>query len=486
MKKYLISSFVLLLGALGVQAGNNVYTGNAGDNDFNNDANWWNPVDPTDSIFFRGDNIETNSTWAFLNLSAPDTVARVVFQASVYSNSYTFSGETLIIDGNGDNQAVLIESQAANTNVQTFANSVELVSINNANNKHIKTTGTGTLIFSGSLSQGSASQGVGIGLGYGDFEISGNVDGAGKLWKFHNDAGDGIAKFTGSGIWSGGGTVQISTGAEMLLARDTTDSSGFMPDSVQIGGGILTLGNDEQIGDAANVYYTVTDGGLFDLDGYTESVGQLVFDRETIYGVLDLGDGGALHIENQSSTAKWGTSLIVTGWTSGSDHIYVDGGSFSSSQLAAITFDGYAAGAKVEGGELLPAGASLGFSGWIDDYNLTAGDDAADADPDGDGVANLYEYGFGGNPTNAAVTGTLPVFEFSGSTVEIVHVERTDLAGVISYSVQQTPELVSPAWTAVGISLVGESTAVDGFKTVTNQVSADAAAKFLKVFVEQD
>ncbi|QHI70772.1 hypothetical protein [Tichowtungia aerotolerans] len=470
-----------------VSVENNVYTGLAGDNDLNNDSNWWNSLGSNDAAFFRGDNIASNPAWATPFFSSSTTLTAVKFtDESGGGAAYTFSGSDLTIDGSvvTDGQTVLID-MLNSSHTQTFSNNVELVSFNNALNSHVKTSGEGSLVFAGGLSQGDASQGIGIRLYAGDLEISGDVDGSSKLWKLSDDSGDGIMKLTGSGAWTGGGTVQVASGAELLLARDTTDSTGFAPGSVQMGGGILTLGNDEQITDSARVYYTVEDGGVFDLNGFEESVDELLFDRDTIYGVLEMGDGGVLRLVGQSSTATWG-SLVVTGWESGLDHIYVDGGSFSTAQLAAITFDGYSAGAKVESGELLPAGNILGFSGWIDNYSLTGGDEAADADPDGDGVVNLYEYGFGGDPTNDAVTGTLPTFEISGSTVEIVHVERTGAISGISYSVQQTPELVSPAWTTAGVSLIGESADVDGFKTVTNQVSADAAVKFLKVFVAED
>ncbi len=462
---------------------NNVYTGNAGDNDLNNDANWWNSLGTNDAAFFRGDNIASNPAWASPSFSSATTLSAVKFQNSPGA-AYIISGATLTIDGTICGQTLLIDT-GSSSYPQTFSNDVVLVSDDNANQRHITTSGSETLVFAGTLSQGSSSAGIGIGLEDGDLEVRGNVDGSSKLWKLHDDAGDGIMKLTGGGSWTGAGTVQVALGAELLLARDTTDSSGFVPGNVQLGGGTLTLGNDEQIGDTVNVFYTVTDGGLFDLAGFEESIGTLIFERDTLYGVVEMGDGGVLHLEGQSSTATWG-SLVVTGWTSGSDHIYVDGGSFSASQLAGITFDGYAAGAKVEGGELLPDGAPLGFSGWMDDYSVATGQDAADADPDGDGVANLAEYGFGGNPTNAAITGTLPAYTISGSTLQIVHVERTSSISGISYSAQQTPALVSASWTTAGISLVGESAAVDGFKTVTNQVSADAAEKFLKVFIEQD
>lgn len=469
-----------LLPASLVAIENNVYTGLAGDNNLNNDANWWNSLGDNDRIFFRGDNIASNPAWASPSFASPTTVAVVKFQDSPGA-SYTFSGSELTVNGATYGETILIDT-VTSSYTQTFSNDVVLVSANNANNRHVTTSGDGTLVFAGTLSQGGSSAGLGIGLNNGDIEVSGDIDGSTKLWKLHNDGGTGIMKLIGSGTWSGAGTVQIANGAELLLARDAVDSTGFTPGVLQVLNGTLTLGNDEQILNALELAFSASDG-VFNLAGNEETLTGLKF-TGAYSDTVAMGDGGVLRLSNQSSTATWGT-LTVTEWESGEDHIYVDGGSFSASQLAAITFDGYAAGAKVESGELLPDGAPLGFSGWIDDYSLTGGDEAADADPDGDGVKNLYEYGFGGDPTNAAVTGTLPTFEISGDVMTITHVERTSAASGISYSVQQTPELVSPAWTSVGVTLIGESADVDGFKTVTNQTSTVATEKFMRVLIQE-
>ena len=84
------------------------------------------------------------------------------------------------------------------------------------------------------------------------------------------------------------------------------------------------------------------------------------------------------------------------------------GGSFSAAQLAAITFDEWEpAGAKVEGGELLPTGSNVGLSAyesWAADFGVGAGTNDFDAD----GLLNVYEYGLGGDPTNAADQGLSP------------------------------------------------------------------------------
>lgn len=462
---------------------NNVWTGNAGDNSFTNNANWWNSLGSNDVAFFRGDSIDSHPEWTNAVLSAPATISAMTFQGSeLASAGYNISGSAVLtLDGNPEERTTLIEIMSAVTVPQIISAPLVLSTLNNADNVHIKTGNGAGIIFAGPISQNSSSHGVGFRIGNGDVVIAGDLDGTGKLWKVRDNAGTGVLEITGT---FAGGTLQIAANAEVLLNRPEADNLALAGLVFQMVGGDLTLGENEQIGDSVNLGITGT-SGTFKLDGHTETLSSFGFQNDSKTVSLDMGDGGVLNLADQNPESAWGT-LTVLNWDSGSDHIYVTGGSFSETQLAGITFDGYEAGAKVEGGELLPTGASLGFSGWIDDYSLAAGQDAADADPDGDGVANLYEYAFGGNPTNAAVTGTLPVFEFNGSTVDIVHVERTGAEGVISYAVQQTPALFPPAWTTGGISFVGESGDVDGFKTVTNQTTAAASVKFLKVFVEQD
>ena len=87
------------------------------------------------------------------------------------------------------------------------------------------------------------------------------------------------------------------------------------------------------------------------------------------------------------------------------------------------------------------------------------------------------------------MTGTLPAFEVvaQGGTnvVEYIHVERTSSLSGIDYTVQQVPNLVYGTWTNTGFAVVGESGEVDGFKTVTNQASAAAAEKFVRLLIEE-
>ena len=351
---------VIMVLALGTGLGqaatqNNVYHGNAGDNDFNNSGNWWNSVTANDIAFFRGDEIAANPGRVNVNLSAPTTISGIKFEGSqLVSAAYniTGTGGALTLDGDPEGLTTLIDVFGRVTANQTIAADLVLDTVNNANNRHV-ITGTGAgLILSGTVSQGVGSSGLGIFVGNGDVEISGNVEAANKLWKVRdNNGGTGVLKLTGTGIWSGFGTVQIDNNAEVLLARSTTDNTAFRAGVLQIlDGGTLSIGNDEQMLDDLAVGFG---SGVFNLDGYTETVLSLNFLATDDSASIDMGLGGILRLGDQDSASTWG-DLTIYNWTDGSDHIYVDGGSFSESQLAAITFDGSGeVGAQIVGGELI-------------------------------------------------------------------------------------------------------------------------------------
>ncbi len=367
MKKWTVGLMAVVLSAGLAQAANNVYTGNADDGDFNNAANWWNSVTLDDNLFFRGDNIATTPSRANINLSAPVSVNKINYQGTLLASAaynITGTGGALTIDAvPANNTTQLIDVFSAVTADQTIGADLVLRTASNANSAHIR-TGTGAgLVLSGDVTQPSDSQGVGIAIGNGDVTLSGTVTGNAKLWKIHdNGGGSGVLNVTGT--WSGG-TLQISTGAEVFLARSTADSTAMGGLLLQLVGGDLRLGNDGQLGDNMNLSFAAATAGTFRLDGNTETIGGLNFTATdgSQSGSIDMGVGGVLRLAAQDDTAKWG-NLTILNWADGSDHIYVDGGTFSEAQLSTITFDGSGeVGAQIVGGELIaiPEPATLGL-----------------------------------------------------------------------------------------------------------------------------
>ena len=489
MKKWIVVLSIFMLGAGVTQAAleGNVYHGAADDGDFNNAANWWNPVTTNDELYFRGDTIDLFPARANIALSAPATVVSMVFQGTIIPGAaYTISGSTLTLDDT-ESRTTLIDVQSPVTVNQTIASDLVINTVNDANNIHIITRNgaSGGLILSGNISQAASSQGVGIFPGTSDIEISGNVDGSSKDWKVRDATGAGVLKLTGAGSWTGTGTLQVDMNTEILMNRIAADSSGFGSGAgmiLQLVGGNLIMGNNEQLDVVQNVAFNAASAGTFKLDGHKETMGGLLFGTVAQSGALDMGIGGELHLISQSSTATWG-ALMIQNWDVGSDHIYVDGGSFSPAQLAAITFDGWEpAGAKLESGELFPTGTSdTAYETWAFDFGVGAETN----DYDKDGLLNVYEYGLGGDPTNAADQGISPVYSTGAGLLTYIYPQLSDPGHGLDYHLELSDGLVIGVWTNSGYTVTGTNIVVGDFDYVTNTVpTAVKSTQFVKLFID--
>lgn len=492
IKKIILGVMVLLMTAGLVQAAgqNNVYTGNADDGDFNNNANWWNTVGVNDYCYFRGDNIASYPGRANVALSADVQVAGILFQGNIKADAaYNIGGTgTLTLDATVNANTTLVRVYDAVAASQTISANVALKSSNNANNRHVY-TGTGAgLLFSGTVSQASGSSGIGFGVGAGGIEMSGDIVGTG-LWKIHDGAGSAAPlKLSGGGGWTGGGTVQVATGAELLLARSRTDSWGFVPGVLQIqDGGTLTLGNDEQMLDSLGI---ALGSCMFNLDGNKETVQSLYFLDANDSASIDMGDRGELHLSNQNAGSTWG-DLTIYNWSDDNDHIYVLRGSFSQAQLDAISFDGYSAGAQVAGQELLPAELDVivptAYQVWSEKYGIGAETN----DFDNDGVNNLCEYGLGGNPTNPADRGIASVCGIQEinetNYFSITYPAQADPNSELAYRLESTTNLTEGIWTGACCTNVYGSTFLDGnFEYVTNITTTEENQKYIRLAIESE
>jgi hypothetical protein len=124
---------------------------------------------------------------------------------------------------------------------------------------------------------------------------------------------------------------------------------------------------------------------------------------------------------------------------------------------------------------------------WAYGYDLTGTNAVASANPDGDPLNNLYEFGLGGNPTNSADIGTKPVIENGAGYVDYVHVNRVAASNEISYALAITSNLQYGPWTTnTGYTIVGYGPVVDDFDTVTNRISTtEKDQQFIKLIIEE-
>ncbi|QBG45902.1 hypothetical protein EGM51_00185 [Verrucomicrobia bacterium S94] len=120
-----------------------------------------------------------------------------------------------------------------------------------------------------------------------------------------------------------------------------------------------------------------------------------------------------------------------------------DGDSVSGANPAGYEIDNLAAVILLN-----PPPEPEGFDAFLEEYGI-AGEPNSGAfeDFDADGVLNLYEYGWAGNPTNPADVGVLPEMTVSNGVVYYTIVELTDPLSGISYNLLTTPDLVNIGFT---------------------------------------
>jgi hypothetical protein len=151
-----------------------------------------------------------------------------------------------------------------------------------------------------------------------------------------------------------------------------------------------------------------------------------------------------------------------------------------------IGLDSFKVGALVN----TPSAADV-KQAWFDLYSSGMGTNTADtADADGDGIKNIIEYAFGGDPTNSASTGNQPshgVVDSAGSDVlEVVYFERSDAASRgLATSLKESDNLVFTDFAdATSVIVVGSGPSTNaGFNAVTNHVSIDGDVKFISIDV---
>ncbi|VGO14497.1 hypothetical protein PDESU_03059 [Pontiella desulfatans] len=127
------------------------------------------------------------------------------------------------------------------------------------------------------------------------------------------------------------------------------------------------------------------------------------------------------------------------------------------------------------------------YGQWASTFDLPKGSDLVDTDDDG--YNNFQEFAFGGDPTNSAITGLVPVAGTydDGSTnwLTMVYGERTNDNPGVTYDVETINNLVIGTWTNAGITFMGYGVTVDGITPATNAIPIDGTQDFLGVFLEK-
>ncbi len=126
---------------------------------------------------------------------------------------------------------------------------------------------------------------------------------------------------------------------------------------------------------------------------------------------------------------------------------------------------------------------------WGESFGLTGASAAPSADPDGDGRNNLYEFGFGGDPTDPFDAGISPSYSLvkdGGATwMDYAYPKRSDPNSGLAYHLEINDDLVFGQWTNSGYAVTGTGTIDSDFDAVTNRVSTSGEeSRFIRLSVE--
>lgn len=137
-----------------------------------------------------------------------------------------------------------------------------------------------------------------------------------------------------------------------------------------------------------------------------------------------------------------------------------------------------------------PTTFATAYLAWSSRYDLAGG---SDDDDDSDGVANVYEYGLGGDPTDPLDQGYAPesglIAENGTNWFVYVYPHLSATNSGVSYSLELTDDLVDGIWTNAGYEVLGTGTDAfaSGFDAVTNRVSTqDDPAQFIRLLINED
>lgn len=203
---------------------------------------------------------------------------------------------------------------------------------------------------------------------------------------------------------------------------------------------------------------------------------------------LDVFDGAVWHYDVWAVAGQQHTAS-ADAWTTATVDLSAYAGATTEVQFRGITGSNFRSDMAVDNIRIVSSAEWLDYEMWASNFGLTSPNAVSSADPDNDMLNNLYEYGLGGDPTNAADIGYVSGFgilEESGTNFfEYVHARRIDAAARgLTYSVETKTNLLSGFWGTNGVVEVGTGSWSNGFETVTNRVAMTNEAEFIRLKIE--
>lgn len=201
-------------------------------------------------------------------------------------------------------------------------------------------------------------------------------------------------------------------------------------------------------------------------------------------GTNSITAGGWLFYQNSNTLA------LVQGWVDGSVSNYgvsvMGTGAFVDSGRIFLFTSSEAGFAAARPQLSIAYSLANNYAGWAGGWGIDIGSETNDYDSDG--LLNVYEFGMGGDPTNALDQGTSPVFgivDVGGSNEFVyVHPQLSDPGSGLNYFLELRSDLLSGIWTNTGYTITGTNVTGGALDFVTNATDVAADKKFIRLIIE--
>ena len=372
---------------------------------------------------------------------------------------------------------------------------------------------TNTCTFSGASTINSGSLVIGNGGTTGRLTATSGITNNGSLTINRGDAFTQASDLgigapisgTGSFTQAGGGTTTLTT-VNTYSGTTTVAAGGLMvngsivgvPSSgaVSVSGGATLGGNGDGITTCViGGAITIHSGGVLSPGpgiGMLTALGNVTFATGTTFAV-ELNDTSADLLNVAGTLDITGATLNITQLVPAAATAYVIGsyGTLVGSQFAAVIGlpDGYTLIYNYQGNHqiaLVSSGSVSPYDTWVaGPFAHPFTDTAPMADPDGDGVSNLLEFVFGGDPTVADSTAILPTAAASGDDLVITFNRSTAAlaAPAVTVTVQVSDDAASwPTGNDIVIGPASDPGPIGG-TTASYTVTSNGAADTIVVTI---
>ncbi len=291
----------------------------------------------------------------------------------------------------------------------------------------------------------------------GDFQFFGNS--AGNLWQGDMDLTGGERRIDVDADLTLSGTISNGTLFVMNGSANLTLTGSSLVPTNRVASGTLTVAADNVFANCDRIQVI--------------NSGTLVLTNGTAF----IGDACDLAITGPSATL----AMDFTG-TDTVHSITLDGvatlspGTYSAADLTVL-----GSGTYTGTGFLAATTGGAGYDAWESSYGVSEG---RTGDDDNDGLLNVYEYGLGGDPTNAMDQGIAPMYVADAGGFTYIHPQLSDANSGITYHLELNTDLVSGIWTNAGYTVDGTNIVAGDFDFATNTTTTTEDKKFIRLIIE--